>query len=47
MSEGVEGLKFQPIKTNEQACSYDTDHFIIFYGDIIDWLKISSPFIHF
>ena len=37
-------MKFNPIEANEQAYSYDTGQFIVFYGDIIDQLRIDQPF---
>ena len=40
-------MEFEPVKANEWACSYDINHFIIFYSDIVNQLRISPPFTHF
>ena len=40
----MEGIDFKPVELDEQACSYDTDRFIIFYGDIMVKLWIGPPF---
>ena len=38
--EEVDGVKFEPAKADERACSYDVTHFIMFYGDILDQLRV-------
>ena len=46
-NKGVEGLEFQLVKADKWACSYNTSRFVIFYGDIIDGLRINMHFTHF
>ena len=46
-SEGVKGIEFRPIEVDKQSCNYDIGRFIMFYGDIIDRLRIGPPFTHF
>ena len=45
--EEVDGVEFELAKADEQVCSYDVAHFIMFYGDILDQLKVSPPFTYF
>ena len=47
MKEEVDSVEFEPVKADEQACSYDIGHFIIFYGDILNQLRVRPPFTHF
>ena len=41
--EEVTRLEFELVDVDEQQCSYDMNRFIIFYGDIVAWLKIDHP----
>ena len=34
--EEVDWVEFEPVKADKQACSYDVDHFVIFYGNILE-----------
>ena len=43
----VDGVEFEPTEIDKQACSYDVARFIMFYGDILDQLRVSPPFMHF
>ena len=36
MKEEVDDVEFKPVEADERAYSYDTDWFIMFYGDILD-----------
>ena len=47
MKEEVKGMEFKPVEVDEWTCSYNTGRFIMFYGDIINQLRISPPFTHF
>ena len=47
MKEEVNSVKFEPFKVDKQACNYDVGCFIMFYGDILDQLRVSPPFTHF
>ena len=43
--EEVEGIEFEPVEADERVCSYDVAHFIMFYDDILDQLRV-SPLSH-
>ena len=38
--EAVTGVEFEPVEADERACSYDTDRFVMFYGDILKQLRV-------
>ena len=45
--EEVNSVEFEPIEANERAYSYDIDRFVMFYGNILDQLRVGPPFTHF
>ena len=45
--EGVTGVEFEPVEADERACSYDTERFVMFYGDVLQQLRVGPPFTHF
>ena len=47
MKEEVNGVELEHFESNEQACSYDVEHFIMFYGNILNQLRVGPPFTHF
>ena len=47
MKEEVDEVEFEPTEMVEWVCSYDVGRFIMFYGDILDQLKVRPPFTHF
>ena len=46
-NEDVKGIVFEPVKLDERACSYNTNKFVIFYGDILAKLRIDPLFTFF
>ena len=47
MKEEVDGVEFEPAEADEHACNYDVACFIMFYGNILNQLRVGPPFIHF
>ena len=47
MKEKVNGVEFELVEANKWACSYDVGWFVMFYGDILNQLRISPPFTYF
>ena len=47
MKEKVDGVEFEPTEVNEWVYSYDVAYFIMFYGDILDQLRVGPLFTHF
>ena len=47
MKEEVDGVEFELVKADEWVCSYNVGHFVIFYSDILNYLRIGPPFTHF
>ena len=45
--EEVDGVEFELVEADKWACSYDVDHFIMFYDNILEQLRVGSPFTHF
>ena len=45
--EEVDGVEFEPTEADEWACSYNVGHFIMFYDDILNQLRVRLPFTHF
>ena len=40
-------MEFKPVEANEQACSYDVDCFVMFYGNILEQLMVGPRFMNF
>ena len=47
MKEKVDGVEFEPVEANKRVCSYDVDCFVMFYGNILEQLRMGLPFTHF
>ena len=45
--EEVDGVELEPVEADERACSYDVERFVMFYGDILEQLRVGPPFTHF
>ena len=47
MNKVVDDINFVPTEVDKRPCSYNTNRFMVFYGDIIAKLWISLPFTYF
>ena len=47
MKEEVDSMEFEPVEVDKSVCSYDVGHFVMFYGDILEQLRVRPPFTHF
>ena len=43
----MEGILFELALEDKHPFSFDFEHFIVFYGDVIDWVRVNPPFIAF
>ena len=45
--EEVDRVEFELVEADERVCGYNVSRFIMFYGDILDQLRVELPFTHF